>query len=175
MDRRDILLVVLLPLVVVVVLVAVELKLSTDQGRLLPALRYDTTQMIVTLNLELVKLFMGLATAVIGGIAYYIKSAGLFTSETRGSLTMLVLTTVAAVLSIFFGHLLIANMRADLALQRFDVRSPHLVWPERLQYLSFLFALSWFVAVVIKVERQKAHAAEVEEEEEIALSVGGLY
>jgi hypothetical protein len=158
--RTTALLALLLPLMVCGILLPAEIALSRDLTPQ-PLLESPELKQVVELNQELVKLFVTLATAVIGGVAYYIKSTDVFSRKTLAPASLATLTIVAAVLSIFFGHVFLANMRTQLALQRFNVHSSVLVWPERLQYISFLVALSWFALFAFAMERPQ-----IEEEED---------
>jgi len=147
--------VILLPILVTAMLGATEMWVSRDSSPQ-PKLDADQLKTVVELDQELIKLFISLATALIGGIAYYVKSSGLFTRQTEGALPILVATTTASILSIFFGHLFLTNLRNQLALNKFNVHSKATVWPERLQYIFFLFALTWFALLALRIERRRS-------------------
>ncbi len=109
----------------------------------------DTSKKVIELNSDLAHLFISLSTAILGGIAYYVKSfPGKLASGPRWLRAAMGGAIASVVLSIFFGHLWIAGMRNELANNTFDPRSHELYWPEVLQYIFFLLTLIWFAFAV---------------------------
>src|SRR5262249_18501312 len=74
--------------------------------------RLESIKMAVQLNSSLVTTFIGIATAIIGAVAYYLRSrVDEFNPIPRWSIAYLVCCLLSAVSSIYFGHLLLATMR----------------------------------------------------------------
>jgi len=116
----------------------------------------DTVKQALALSNDLAKLFISLSTAVIGGVAYYVKLGYKEIGEqSTFSRVSSLGTLVAAAVSIFFGHLWIVGMRNQLANDYFDYSRPELIWPERLQYYCFIVALCWFVVLALDRETSR--------------------
>ncbi len=140
---------VLLPLAIACLFISLEVILARDVGpqEALDTLR-EVAKKAIDLNVDLAKFFIGLATATIGGIAYYLKSANDYPLQTRFSIFLIVGTVSLAVLSILFGHIWIALIRNQLASDYLHLNAPGIVWSERLQYACFLVSLTWFALLV---------------------------
>lgn len=149
----------LLPLVVVGALVLIErwLLRDVDPAIALNGKLPETTKRLLEMNADLAKLFISISTAVIGGVAYYLKSRNdEFTEFPMRAVAASAATIIVSVLSIFFGHLWIVGMRNQLADDQFQARAPGVLWPERLQYVALLLSLCWFGLLVIEREATRA-------------------
>jgi TRAP-type C4-dicarboxylate transport system permease small subunit len=150
------------PILIGVLFVAIELFLANQlavddalDGRL-----PETVRQVVALNNDLARLFISLSTAVIGGVAYYLKLAYKeFSEPTRLSRWAAAGTLICAALSIFFGHLWVVGMRNQLANDYFNPARAELVWPERLQYYAFIVALCWFAVLALDREQARGGAS----------------
>ena len=114
----------------------------------------QTVSKVLDLNSTLADLFMKLATALIGGLAYYLQLVREKKATFSGlALQCAIASMLTAVLSIFFGHLWLAGMRNQLANDYFNAQGVELIWPERLQYYCFLSSLAWFAVLGFLQER----------------------
>jgi hypothetical protein len=149
MSRRSWGVAILVVVALVVCLIFVERMLNdTDtsgiglQGKL-----SDVAKQVISLNLELYKLFATLSTAVIGGVAFYLhRKEG---TRHRGSRIIAVVVLMSVVISLFFGHLWIAMMRNQLAHDAFSPVQDAVRWCEALQYGFFLLSLMLFAMLVL--------------------------
>ena len=153
-----------LPLATAAVLWLTEVTLMNQPGAdvaldgQIPA----TVGKVLELNAGLADLFIKLATAVVGAVAYYVRIVREGKSRfSRVGTACAIAAILAAVASIFFGHLWLAGMRNQLANDYFNQRAPELLWPERLQYFAFLSALAWFGLLGFHQERGTLAGAEV--------------
>lgn len=105
----------------------------------------DAPKQVISLNLELYKLFSTLSTAVIGGVAFYLHKG----KRSRGARIIAVIVSLSVVISLFFGHLWIAMMRNQIANDFFVPASRSVVLCEQLQYVFFLVALVLFAMLVL--------------------------
>lgn len=140
----------LLPALAVTIGITVEELFWRDVGgRSLGGSLSESIKTVISLDTELAKWFIGLASALIGGTVYYIRreSSERIVSS-RFSSVAIILSLAGSVISIYFGHLWLANIRNQLASDYFVPTSVSLIWPERLQYLSFLCALVWFALLM---------------------------
>jgi len=123
----------------------------------------DATKRVLDMETDLAKLFIGFATSVIGGLAYYVKSRR---TDFGGSLSPFVLAgliaaLVACIASIFFGQLWISGVVKELAGHTFDPSMPNseVAIPQAGQYFTFIAALIWASIVVIAQERHRVTAS----------------
>lgn len=157
-------LLLLLPVFVAAAAIAAELTMKSSGG--VSRVFDERIKKTIEMNSDLAKWFIGLATTLIGAAAYYVRvRSNELAPPTRFSRVAIVLTLIGAVSSIFFGHLWLANMRDMVSNDYFDAKSTALIWPERLQYISFLASLCWFG--LLTVERESSEAAQA------ALAAGG--
>jgi hypothetical protein len=110
----------------------------------------------LSLTQDLAKFFTGFAISIIGVVGFYLK-LDRDTHQPRSTYTLILVvgTIVAAVLSVFFGHLWTAKLRGQLATNILDLQALELIWPERLQYLFFLTSLIWSGMLVVDRELVK--------------------
>jgi hypothetical protein len=109
---------------------------------------------------DLAKLFTGFAISLIGVVGFYLKlDRDVNEIRTRYTTVLVVVTIVAAVLSVFFGHLWMAKLRGQLVTNILDLEASELVWPERLQYVFFLASLIWSGMLVVDRELAKPEEA----------------
>jgi len=114
----------------------------------------ESVKQALALNNSLATLFITLSTAVIGAVAYYLKfSYTDFGAPGAFSRVVSAGTLLFATVSIFFGHLWVAGMRNQLTNDFFNPRRPELLWPERLQYYTFLIALCWLALLALDREQ----------------------
>ena len=73
----------------------------------------------------------------------------------RLSIACLIATIIAAVLSIYFGHLQLVTMRNHLVQDAFEATSWVMQWTERLQFAALLLALGWFGLLVVERETSR--------------------
>lgn len=124
---------------------------ATLGGVLSPTLRKA-----IDMNIDLSKWFIGLSTALIGGVSYYLKAAAReFRRYTGLSKVTVVGTLVSATLSIFFGHLWLSGIRSQLSNDYYNGRATSVLWPERLQFFFFVAALCWFGLFALERERAR--------------------
>jgi len=146
----------LLPVLVAAAAIAVELTMKSSGG--VSRVLDERIKKVIEMDTELAKWFIGLGATLIGAAAYYVRARpNELALPTLFSRAAIVLTLFGAVASIFFGHLWLANMRDMVSNDYFDAKSPALIWPERLQYLSFLASLCWFG--LLTLERETSEAA----------------
>jgi len=108
---------------------------------------------------DLAKFFTGLATSLLGAVAFYLSLG----REKKIQLdayakVLVVFISVGAVLSIFFGHLWSAGLHQQLIGDIWAPQSSQLVWPERLQYLCFIASLCWFGLLFFHLEIRQPDA-----------------
>lgn len=140
-----------LPALVAVAAIAAEIAL-TGGGGVSRALD-ERLKKVIEMDTDLAKWFIGLGMTLVGATAYYVRARpGELAPATRFSRVAIVLTVVGSVVSIFFGHLWLSNMRSMVVNDYFEASSGSLVWPERIQYLSFLASLCWFALLVVERE-----------------------
>jgi hypothetical protein len=127
--------------------IAIESKIATlDQGGVsLQGKLADAPKQVISLNLELYKLFSTLSTAIIGGIAFYLHKG----RRSRGARIIAVIVSLSVVISLFFGHLWIAMMRNQIANDFFSPAADSVVLCERFQYGFFLVALVLFAMLIL--------------------------
>ena len=103
---------------------------------------------------QISQLFIGLGTAVIGGVGYYLKARRhpkqLAARRRFFALSIAVLASAAT--SIFFGQLWMAALRDQLVHDYLDFSSSSILWPERLQTALFLASLIWFALLSLENE-----------------------
>lgn len=146
-----------------VFLVLEELSWSHPSGSSLNGELTQVQNRVVSLSKDLGQFFITLTTALIGGIAYYLKaSPKVFGRLSRFAVVALVATLLAAVLSIFFGHLWLSNLRSQLAADYFEPTGYELVWPERMQYFFFIASISWFGIFALERELTRARNKETQ-------------
>ena len=150
-----------LPLALLALLVCLEL-LTRDHAahfalnRTLP----ETVKEVVQLSHELSQLLVGLATAIVGGVAYYFRDPSPARAPLSGRPFALALATIAAaVLSVFWGQLWLSELRNQLSSDYFDPGAPGVVWAERLQYIFFVLSLGWFG--LFTMDREQARPREL--------------
>jgi hypothetical protein len=155
----------LFPIILGTSFVAIEWYLSTQVtvddafGGQVP----ESIKEAIKLNNDLANLFVSLSTAIIAGIAYYLKVAYKeFTEYTMFSRITAAGTLFSAILSIFFGHLWIAGMRNQLVNDYFNISRAELVWPERMQYYMFIVALCWFGLLALEREQFRSKKPQTE-------------
>lgn len=147
---------VALPLLVASVLWVAEAGLMTRPGAdvALDGNVPATVAKVLDLNASLADLFIKLASALVGAVAYYVRiTREAKTRFSRFGTACAVAAMLAAVASIFFGHLWLAGMRNQLANDYFNQQAPEMLWPERLQYYAFLSSLAWFGLLALHQER----------------------
>jgi hypothetical protein len=121
----------------------------------------DAVNAAISLNTDLAKLFIGIATSLIGAVAYYLTSRKKdFASDLPAtSIVTVVCSVVAAVFSIYFGHLMLVYMRNQLANEYFNPFASALVWSERGQFLCLVAALCWFALLVVERETRRSEGS----------------
>jgi len=138
-------------IIIVVVLgisfIVIEKRIAEldEGGPLLEGKLADVPKQVISLNLELFKIFSTLSTAIIGGVAFYLHKG----RRSRGARIIAVIVSLCVVISLFFGHLWIAMMRNQLANNFFVPIASSVVLCERLQYGFFLTALVLFAMLVL--------------------------
>jgi hypothetical protein len=151
---RDLALITAAPLLLAIAFIGIELAFQppavadTLSGKLTPV----ETKLLDMSN-DLAKFFTGLATSLLGAIAFYLGLG----REKKLSLdtyarVLVVLISGGAVLCIFFGHLWVAGLRQQLVCDIWAPHSSQLVWSERLQYLTFIASLCWFGLLFFHLE-----------------------
>lgn len=145
-----------LPVLVVTAFVFVESNLMHDPNPAVALNRQlgEPLKKALDMNSDLAKLFISISTAMIGGVAYYIKSRGnqQFSGLAVGASVAVIVVSVA---SIFFGHLWMVGMRNQLVWDQYDPRAREVIWPERLQYGTLLVSLCWFGLFVVEREASR--------------------
>lgn len=148
---------ILSPIFLVGLLVTLELCVFRDRDPI-ESLdnRLKSVEIAVKLSSDLVSLFISIATAIIGAVAYYLRSRfeG-FDVLPLPSVACLVLCLVACVLSIYFGHLEVVTMRNQLAADSFEPTSWVMQWTERLQFGALIASLGWFGLLVVERETSR--------------------
>lgn len=149
------------PFLLLVAFFWIEAELSKDLGtrEALTGLN-EVAKKAVEMDVDLAKFFIGLSTAVIGGVAYYLKSAKDYRPHTRFSAFLVIGTLALSALSIFFGHLWLALMRNQIVSCYLDLQSKGIVNSERAQYGTFLLSLTWFAIFVWEREGSRAKGDE---------------
>ena len=127
------------------IIVEKELASSDVGGIALQGKLADAPKQVISLNLELYKVFSTLSTAVLGGIAFYLHKG----KRGRGARVIAIIVSLSVVISLFFGHLWIAMMRNQIANDFFSPVATSVVWCERLQYGFFLMAIALFAMLVL--------------------------
>jgi len=146
------------PLAVVALGVILEITIIGDNSprRLLLGSLNDVTKQSISIETGLSQLITGLATALIGGAAYYLRTRRKDMAIAIGSSVvnrLLVVILCSACLSVYFGQLWLASLRDQLIHDYLDFMSNTVLWPERLQSGFFLLALTWFAELVYLTER----------------------
>lgn len=150
------------PIAIVVVGVWIELAVIGDNSPryLLKGSLNDVIKQAVSLETSLSQLITGLATALIGAAAYYLRSrrkAGVDLALSPTAINrLLCVILVAACASVYFGQLWIAALRDQLIHDYVDFMTGTVQWPERLQSGFFLLGLVWFAELVFLCERTPA-------------------
>ncbi len=140
----------ILPFVVVAATIgiffAVEIRSpAPDPSALLAGSLPTVKQKAIDIVVDLTKLLMTWSVAVIGAMAYFLKSAleGKILLRRRGLLTA-ELVILCSVFSLFFGHLVFNAILNMLALDIFSVQDTALVTWGIAQYCAFLASLALF-------------------------------
>lgn len=147
---------VLAPILVVALAIWVEGRVlrDVDPHLTLNGHLTEVAKRAVDLDVELAKMFVGLATAVLGSATYYLRSSSDKAMPATGLSSALVwMIFSSSVLSIFFGHLWLASLRNQLASDYLDPVAPSMLWPERMQYGLFIGSLVWAGILVGERER----------------------
>lgn len=152
-------LLMLLPPVIGCLFILLEWRLGHSiEGKSMAGTLSEKTKKIIEMDTDLAKWFITLASGLIGATLYYLRpKAGEQAESSSFSRAVIGGTCTMLALSIFFGHLWLANLRSMVANDTFGAFNEALVWPERLQYFSFIAGLCWFVLLMI--ERENAAEA----------------
>ena len=108
----------------------------------------EVAKKALEMNGDLAKFFIGLSTAIIGAVAYYLKSTKGYAPRTGFFAFLVAAVLISSAVSIFFGHMWLALMRNQIVSDYLDLQAPGIVWSERTQYVLFLMSLAW-VAVLV--------------------------
>ncbi len=123
-----------------------ELESGVSAGRLLVDGKLSDAQSEATkIKLELIQLLMNWALAIIGATAFFLKlhiEKGLALRQVDLFLSLAII--LAAVLSLYFGHLAFDLTATLLALMQFPLRNVGLAQLGRYQYLAFFAAVLLF-------------------------------
>jgi hypothetical protein len=145
-------LLVVTPILLLGVLSLTEILLLADpsEGQSVGGNLSETVKQIIAVDLEVAKLFVASALAIVGVIAYYLKEHRTAWSNTEYACAIGALS--ASVISIFFGHLWMVAIRNQLAWGIHNPYSTSRVWSERLQYSFLILSLAWFGLLVLQRE-----------------------
>jgi hypothetical protein len=108
----------------------------------------QTQEKAVDILLELTALLVTLALGILGALSFFIRERAPVAGWHAYSVALIVVCGLAALLSIYFGHLVFSLLVEMLTHDMLQIMTPSLVWSVRLQYLCILLsavALLFFV------------------------------